>query len=136
MNEIRMCGKPFRGRFSRNQAIHMLAMDVRQETSRHGIRRLSPHTRNERFCGVAGFQRRKRYLGVDAVAGGVRRQHRVPENARDAARNDMSGAQIGLGEKREDRVVALATGKIDTANEAADDACGVGADAPVDSLAE
>ena len=61
----------------------------------------------------------------------VRRQHRVLEHAGDAARHDMRGAQIGLGEHREDRIVGFAAGEIDLAHQPADEPRGIEADAAV-----
>ncbi len=50
----------------------------------------------------------------------VGRQHGVLEHAGDPPRDDMGGAQVGLGENREDRVVGFAAGEIDLAHQPAD----------------
>src|SRR5208282_5803438 len=95
---------------------------------------LAYHPRDQRVDAVGRLQGRKRHRRVDAGALAIRRQYRVLEHAGETPRNDMSGAQIGLGEDGKNRIVGFAAGEIDLPHQPAQEPRRIDADAAIAPL--
>src|SRR5262249_15560754 len=83
--------------------------------------------------GLARGERDRRPDRAAVTAGG---KHRAPQHACDPARNQMSAAQIGLGESPDGPSVLFAASAIDVGREGAEEASGIDGGATVGDAVE
>src|SRR5579871_797876 len=93
----------------------------------------SAEPRQHRLRGIGRLHGGKRHRGIDRVlAAGPERG--VAEHAGQSTRDDVGLAQVGFGERRDDRLVVAKGGEIGGAHQAAEDACSIAAGALVGAV--